>query len=870
MSNLNIINFSDGIRSEEIQENFEKLEKEINRERINIGGPGVASGLNITPIVDETNFAIKISEASIITKTGEEIYIEEQIISIPRPYLTEQCEYLVADKENKVTLNEIPYSLNRKRPVQYSDSFLPTYSGINIRYTNSTSIDDGIRVKDISNTTLILTGLIKRSLEVRYYSTAKRIDTVYIDENNQIQISVSSITSTTPSAILPNNYKYLIAYLEVDSIYTASNLDTPHAYITVKEDLRSMRNIYTDINGQLYLKGVSFDDLQLIATKEPLNPKENQLWLNQDNNTLYIYKKVNNYSYIKTLEVTTQFTDGDSKDYTTDITYKVGKNELSVYINNEQLSDTEYTEMFASIPASEQIILDNTHSNVFRIYKTLKLYDKITYKITYKESEMIWVPINKETFVNTKEVKIYGINEEWDGGNYWTTEKAVKLGTDENGYPLKYKIFLFDYIEDKKMLFTPNRNEVEIIVNQMPLHKDQYIELTLGNLSEYINDTNILFDNYNWNLYEVEKFSQEEANIGIGIALLDPLDSVNNESITTYPTTPVIDWNDYISVDGLIKESDLCVEIRVNKSVSNLCSKRILQRAATYVNEESIEVIDTNSLNVNIKKGFYRYGENQLEVFLNGNKLINKKHYEEGTDIGEPDVDKLVYADYIDEYYSSEYLRKRGNITRRFTLKTPLSEGDVITYRITSTYYSYDHINSLLDEIDLTFEECISKISILHQDAVELNDSTIAAIQDMKNEISSLIGNNTNLEDKFLTRSSIIDEDQIDSKIINRIPQSIDFINCKIQYSGVSTIDITSSPYDIRSKDYITVIRRDNTNTSNSDKFLIRDLDYVIQDSLVNNVYFKTYIILKDSFLPNINNGDFLIISGIRFERGTR
>lgn len=870
MSSLNIINFSDGIRSEEIQANFEKLENEINRERINIGGPGVASGLNITPVIDEQNFAIHISGASIITKTGEEIYIEEQIIDIPKPYLTEQCEYLVADKENKITLNEIPYSLNRNQPVQYSDSFLPTYSGINIRYTNSTSIDDGIRVKDISNTTLILTGLTKRSLEVKYYSTAKRIDTIYVDENNQVQVKVSSITSTTPSAILPSNYKYLIAYIEVDSIYTASKLDTPHAYITVKEDLRSMRNIYTDSNGQLYLKGISFDDLQLIATKEPLDPKENQLWLNTDNNTLYIYKKVNNYSYIKTLEVTTLFGDGDLKDYTTDITYKVGKNELSVYINNEQLSDTEYTEIFAGLPILEQTILENTHSNTFRIYKTLKLNDKITYKITYKEAEMIWIPINKETFVNTKEVKIYGINEEWDGGNYWTTEKAVKLGTNENGYPLKYKVFLFDYIEDKNMLFTPNRNEVEIIVNQMPLHKDQYVELTLGNLSDYIDNTDILFDNYNWSTYEIDRLSLEESNVGIGIALLEPLDSINNESITTYPTTPITNWNDYINVNGLIKEEELCVEIRVNKSVSNLCSKRVLQRAATYVNEESIEVIDTNSLNVNIKKGFYRYGENQLEVYLNGNRLVNKKHYEEGTDIGEPDVDKLVYADYIDEYYSSQYLRQRGTVTRRFTLKTPLGEGDIITYRITSTYYSYDHINSLLDEIDLTFEECISKINILHKDAVELNDNTIAAIKDMKNEISNLIGSSTNLEDRFLTRSSIIDEDQIDIKILNRIPQSIDFINCKIQYSGVTTIDVTSSPYDIRSKDYVTIVRRDNTNTSNSDKFLIRDLDYIIQDSLVDNTYFKTYIILKDSFLPNINNGDILIISGIRFERGTR
>ena len=41
---LNIIDFSDGIRPEEIQENFEKLEDQISRERLGVGGSGIAYG----------------------------------------------------------------------------------------------------------------------------------------------------------------------------------------------------------------------------------------------------------------------------------------------------------------------------------------------------------------------------------------------------------------------------------------------------------------------------------------------------------------------------------------------------------------------------------------------------------------------------------------------------------------------------------------------------------------------------------------------------------------------------------------------------------------------------------------------------------
>lgn len=274
---LNIIDFSNGIRSEEIQENFNILQNEINRERINIGGTGIASGLDITPIVTANKFAIKISEASIITSTGEEIHIDEQIIDIEKPHLISQCEYLTSNASNQIVLKEIPYSLDRLKPSQYLDSYLPSYSGITINYKNSVKDDDNIRIKSIDGYTLTLTGLIKRNLKINYYYSAKRLDTVYIDNNNKIQVKTSSITSTTPSAIVPDSYKYLIAYILIDSNYQDNKDDIPHANISIRQDLRDLRNIYTDKNGDLYLCGIPFNDLQFISLTEPKDPKENQL-----------------------------------------------------------------------------------------------------------------------------------------------------------------------------------------------------------------------------------------------------------------------------------------------------------------------------------------------------------------------------------------------------------------------------------------------------------------------------------------------------------------------------------------------------------------------------------------------------------------
>ncbi len=240
MAKLHIIDFSDGIRSEEIQENFEALNDEISRERLSIGGPGIASGLEITPIVTDSQFAIKVSAASIVDKNGDEIYLEEQIINIDRPRLSKQLEYLTADVNNQIQVKEIPYMLDGTCPVQYGDSLAPAYSGINILYQNSTSTDDYIRVKAINGKTLTLSGLTRRQVAVSYSSTAKRIDTVYIDTNNKICVKSSSITSTTPSAIIPESYNYLIAFIQIEPEYIKDDNDTPHAYITIKKQLKKI------------------------------------------------------------------------------------------------------------------------------------------------------------------------------------------------------------------------------------------------------------------------------------------------------------------------------------------------------------------------------------------------------------------------------------------------------------------------------------------------------------------------------------------------------------------------------------------------------------------------------------------------------
>ena len=82
---LNIIDFSNGIRPEEIQENFQYLQDQIARERLSIGGAGIASGLDIAVDVSDDVFDLIISDGSIIDDEGNEIFIKGKVINVSPP-----------------------------------------------------------------------------------------------------------------------------------------------------------------------------------------------------------------------------------------------------------------------------------------------------------------------------------------------------------------------------------------------------------------------------------------------------------------------------------------------------------------------------------------------------------------------------------------------------------------------------------------------------------------------------------------------------------------------------------------------------------------------------------------------------------------
>lgn len=837
---LKKIDFSDGIRAEEIQNNFEDLQAQIDRERKSVGGAGIASGLEITPIVTQNEFAIEVSEASIIGKDGQEIHIDKQKINIELPKLAKEIEYLTSNTSNQIKLRHTPYSLNRRMTVETHGMFTPQYSGIDIKYRDSIAQDDYIRVRAINENTVSLTGLTRRDLVVTYHYTGKRIDTVYIDKNDKLKV-ISSTTSPTPSVMMPNDYKYLIAFIEIDGAYTDEEGRT-YANIVMRKDLRDVRNIYTDLNGDLWLCGIPFKDLQIIHMTEPKDPKEFTMWYDTYTNQLKTWRSTDELVYMNEYIVTTDYVNNPdvAKDYPTDMYYYVGKKQLSVYVNDIQLDEEQFDELINGVPADIKDIDKKTMSNTFRIYTDLRIGDKIVYKITNFDEHKMWVPVNHSSYVNVKDIKQFSPDSEEGGANYFATEKAIALGKDENLYPYRYQYFLFDRHKDLNMLFTPGKHELEIMVNQTPLHADQFEEITIYDLygqdlpQSVIDAAGV---HYGWTYAELEKYSGEYENTGIGFKLVQPLDAALAEE-----------------ENGAM---DLYIEASVQRRVNDGPLKRKLQRTATFIKEGYAEVNEDGI--IDIPDAYYLYGENQLEVYYNGRKLRNTVDFIEGTDLSDQDD--------MDEEGNVTALapRRIGAKTKQFTIMN--SNIDAVIYKITTSIYSYDHVNQLIDELDYNALTAVKKVDELYDKTVDIQNRVQATIDDLSEELEEVKDIANNLDGKYLTKDSIISISQMPPIMVSNMVQSLNHISASITFNAGKTEYSIKS--DVREEDFVMAIKRDITNQL--DKFFIRGVDYSIYNTInQEGAYEDTILSISSSAAALMNTGDIIILTGIKFGKAGR
>ena len=454
----------------------------------------------------------------------------------------------------------------------------------------------------------------------------------------------------------------------------------------------------------------------------------------------------------------------------------------------------------------------------------------------------MWVPVNHTSYINAKDVKMYSPDSEEGAKNYYASEKALALGKDEHKYPYKYQYFIFDRLKDLNMLFTPNKHELSVMINQVPLHSDQYEELTVYDLfTGLIPDSIVdaMRTHYGWDAVTLENINNDYENTGLGFKLKQPLDVDKAEEDNG--------------------ATDLYVEAIVERRVNDGPLKRKLQRSATFNTEKTI-VLQNNQTIISIEEGYYRYGENQLEVYIDGIRLIKGVDFQEGTDLN---PDNIVDEDGI---VTSLPQRRKGAKSKQFTITTPRPNSK-LTYRTTTSIYSYDHVTDLLEDMDYNAQTAVKQVEELYDKTVDMQQTLQNGLNELSEELQEIKDISTKLDENYITKNTVLSESQMPPTLVANSIQSLKHIATSITYNnGTKNYSIKN---DCREEDFIVAIKR---NVSNQiDKLLIRGVDYNIYNRFSSsNAYEDTIFSLSDSADSLANTGDIIILTGIKIGKTGR
>ena len=354
MNELKIIDFTGGIRSGDIHDNFNVISDQISRERLSVAGYGISSGLELSI----NGFFTSISEGSLVGRNGAEAFLDSKTVKIEKPRLSGVIDKVfLIESEGKITLDNIPYCLHRESAVTINS----INSGL---YIYDYSTNERISLRAINDNILVVDSSYAGSLaRISYSYTNKRYDTIYINKDKEIK-SIEGTTSSSPSAIIPTDSMYVLGYIEVDPL-VINEKNERVAKLIIREDARNVRNLYTDKNNKLYICGTLFDDLQIIHMTQPSTPHSEQLWYDFGSNKLKVWKEidgtnmwvnVNDTSIVPALEsyiFTPENNPQDGKTFifpseNINLRYVPGKNSLDIRIDQGVLHRDQFSEVTMS------------------------------------------------------------------------------------------------------------------------------------------------------------------------------------------------------------------------------------------------------------------------------------------------------------------------------------------------------------------------------------------------------------------------------------------------------------------------------------------------------------------------------------------
>lgn len=284
------IDFTMGIRSEPINDNFKEIIKQLSHERRHVAGYGIMRGLELSRA---ENFDVLVKEGVVVDKAGGSFSVDEAIVSI-QPLTPDNLfsELVTVNIHGICHLTHHPYSIadnghyttDRYRAGLKNDLVIVLQSDFNVVAEIGAVIGRAVYIPQE------WAGLIVR---VTYRRAEKRIDAVTITDAGDFEV-LKGIISSSPTLVNLGDYPnhYVLGLVELTP---ALNTD-----MVIYHQLRDYRSLFVGDDNRLLVCGEDYLDTikklknSGIYTKPPEQPEENQFWYDPMNNKIRVWRTVNN------------------------------------------------------------------------------------------------------------------------------------------------------------------------------------------------------------------------------------------------------------------------------------------------------------------------------------------------------------------------------------------------------------------------------------------------------------------------------------------------------------------------------------------------------------------------------------------------
>ena len=362
-------------------------------------------------------------------------------------------------------------------------------------------------------------------------------------------------------------------------------------------------------------------------------------------------------------------------------------------------------------------------------------------------------PKENDLWYDTENEILYIWRPNENGEYEWKAINDLSRFSREYGYfseeenPDDLQTFTFE--EKPNLRFVPGQNSLTIVIDQVLVMRDQFTEL-----------------------YEQSTYD-DNAVTGYGFKLNNPL------------------------------ERPSIVEVYVDHSVNvKNQEKELFLHTAGFIDSGSFSVTDENTTDFTCT-GDYEINEKQLEVWLNGVRLIFPDQYCELT----RDNETTTVEDY-------------QTLTNKFRVLVALKPEDIVSYKITRFMSTYDNLRVVTDALNEKVDSAVKNLDDTRLELDTVIDNVNNTLEEITDTNTKLAEEVTRISNDMVSKSEGVSIDDLQDEIKDNLTDGTIYF---VQNANSSLITIRT----LKEEDYLSIFWiKDLTRL-----ILIRDEDYTVSPS---------------------------------------